>query len=429
MIHETLTAIGMAGRRALQSLGERVEVRTQISQVREWSFAMPSLARITVANSPIHQVYAGISQPLAQYLGDLSRQEVLYDRLKQALVERIPASRPIGALEILPPDGSARVLRGVRSFILRQQTAVGNLYLMAEVASRGEYESMRQAAWEEDLARQLLPRNLAKMDTIESQADITRLGSYLSRFEHDIEMLLPGADGLVHSGNGVLVNTSKGDGRTLLWLSVDFDKEQRTLLQPGRELEGSFGAAGRVFRFRAICAGSAALSLEGVADLSCTLIEMPQRFNLDQRRRYFRVTPGGYLSARMTVSSMPAGFDLLSSPPSASTRAPQELEARVVDLSFSGVGLVLMRERPTGLCDGCCVQLRLTGEGLSQNVELSGLVRRLHKKPCGRGRYEIQLGIEFIADRSEDRQGLQVVRQYVMAQQRELLASRTSDQQ
>ena len=426
MIRETLTAIGAAGRQALQGLGARIEVRTQISQVREWSFAMPHLGRVTVANSPVHQIYVGISQPLGQALGGTDRHEGLLEAFKQALVARIPAKRPIGTWELLEPDGATRVLRGVRSFILRQQTAAGNLYLMADVASRGEFEALRQNGWEEELASQLLPRNLGKLDSVEGPAAISRLGTYLSRFEHDIELLVPGAEGLLYTGNGVLLNQSKDGERTLLWLSLDFNKEQRLALQPGRELEGSFGAAGRVFRFRTFCAGSAALPLEGIAELPCALFEMPQRFHLDQRRRYFRVTPELPLSAQLMILPPPEG-DPLASPPRAPAAAAPGVAAQIVDLSFSGVGLRLTQEPPGDLGLGCGVRLSLVGEGMPAVVELSAVVRRLSRTPQGRGRYETQLGVEFVVQRPLDQQGIQMIRQYVMAQQRQLLARRSVD--
>lgn len=426
MIRETLTAIGQAGRQALQGLGSRVEVRTQVNQVREWSFAMPNLGRVIVANSPLHQVYVGISQPLAQALGDPARQEVLLEAFKQALVQRIPSKRPIGSWEMLPFDPQPRVLRGVRSFILRQQTAVGNLYLMADLASRGEYESLRQGAWEEELAAKLLPRDLARIETIDSPAAVNRVGTYLARFEHDIELHVPGDEGTVHSGNGVLLQLGKLDDRMLMRLSLDLDRELRASLTPGLELEGSFGAAGRVFRFQTLCVGHSLLPLEGVGELPCTLFEMPERFSLDQRRRYFRVEPELPLLAELKVLPAPVDDDhhLLTTAPVPAAESPA-FPARISDLSFSGIGLVLPGEPPAGLRRESRVHLLLSGDGLPQSLTLSGLVRRLDTRPSGRGRSETHLGVEFVIEQPSDQQGTHHLRQYVMAQQRHLLARRT----
>lgn len=432
MIRETLTAIGAAGRQALQCLGASVEVRTQISQVREWSFAMPHLVLVTVANSPIHQIYVGLSQPLAQALGDPSRQGVLLEEFKQALAARVPAKRPIVTWTVLPPDGRARVLRGVRSFILRQQTKAGNLYLMADVASRCEYESLRQLGWEDELAAQLLPGDLGKVESIDSQIGLARLASYLVRCEHDLELFVPGADDLVHSGRAVLINTSKDQDQTLLWLSLDFDKEQRHLLQPGLELEGSFGAAGRLFRFRTRCVGEAGLALDDVAALPCAILQMPSRVHLDQRRRYFRVKPESPLVALLTILPALPDHDLLTQPlpqgPAAATVKPVgRLTASIVDLSFSGLGLLLEGEPPPELGLGGRVRMALEGEGLPRSLELSGQVLRLNRIPRGRGRCETSLGVEFAVEGPADQQSAQLLRQYVMAQQRRLLARRSAD--
>lgn len=429
MIRETLTAIGQAGLQALQGLGSQVEVRTQVTQVRDWSFAMAHLGRVTVANSPIHQIYVGISQQLAEAIGDLSRHEVLLEGFKQALVTRVPAKRPIGAWEMLAHDGRARVLRGVRSFILRQQTGAGNFYLMADVSSRGEFESMRQTGWEEELAAQLLPRDLGKIAVVDRPAAVSRVGMYLARFEHDLELHVPADDGTLHSVNGVLLQLGKQGERTLMRLSLDADKELRQRLVSGLELEASFGAAGRVFRFGTVCAGPSALPLEGVADLPCLLFTMPERFELDQRRRYFRVEPERPLVAQLQVLPPPVedADEPVSLAPSIAPAPGRSLAVRISDLSFSGAGLVLEGESPDDLQPAGRVLLQLHGDGLPQSIALSGLVRRLNTVPCGRGRQETRLGIEFVIEEQSDRLGTHLLRQYVMAQQRQLLARRSSD--
>ncbi|MDY0109760.1 MAG: PilZ domain-containing protein [Candidatus Krumholzibacteria bacterium] len=429
MIRETLTAIGQAGRHALETFGSGLEVRTQVSQVREWSFAMPHLARVTVANSPIHQIYVGISQPLAKALRDPARHEVLLEEFKKSLVARVPAKRPIGAWEIVPPDGRPRALRGLRSFILRQQTRAGNLYLMADVASRGEYESQRQSGWEDDLAAQLLPRDLARLECVESPVALNRVGSYLTRFEHDVELLVPVGDDEVECGCGVVVQQVKQNDRLLLAISVDFAKETLSKLAGEIELEGSFGAAGRVFRFRTRCRGQVALPLEGVGDLPCVLCDLPDRFHLDQRRRYFRVQPEKPILARLAVlPPLASDEEQLRDPNCAIVTAPAHtFDAEVVDLSFSGLALTLTGEPPAELTQDSRVRMWLSGEELPQPVEVTGAVRRLLVTSRSRGRYQTDLGLEFLTEGPGDRHGTQVIRQYVMAQQRRLLVRRSAD--
>ncbi|HOX25004.1 MAG TPA: PilZ domain-containing protein [Candidatus Krumholzibacteria bacterium] len=439
MIRETLTAIALAGQQALQRLSPRLAVKTQVTQVREWSFAMPNLGRVTVANSPIHQVYVGLSQPLARQVGRIlgplpAGQEALLEEFKQALVARVPANRPIGAWDILPPEGDVRVLRGVRSFILRQQTAAGNLYLMADVASRGEFESLRRGAWEEELAAHLLPPDIGRIDCVDEPAALQRLASFLVRLEHDLELLIPGADGNVYSCNGVLLRLVKQDQRYRMVLSLDLDKDLRRALGAGQELEGSFGAAGRVFRFRTTCAGTEGLNLDAAGELPCHLFELPARFHLDQRRRYFRIRPQQPLSVRYLPLPAEAAGDPGAPPETPAVEIPAEppaeaLEATVEDLSFSGAGLVFAGEPPRELQRGGLVGLWLAGNDLSQPLQLTGIVRRLATSPRGRGRCVTNLGIEFLVRTLRDRQSTQGIRQYVMTQQRLLLSRRGSETQ
>jgi hypothetical protein len=56
-------------------------------------------------------------------------------------------------------------------------------------------------------------------------------------------------------------------------------------------------------------------------------------------------------------------------------------------------------------------------------------VRRLVTRPLGRGRSRTSLGVEFVVRGPGDRQNTQAIRQYVMAQQRRLLSSRSADAQ
>ena len=63
-----------------------------------------------------------------------------------------------------------------------------------------------------------------------------------------------------------------------------------------------------------------------------------------------------------------------------------------------------------------------------RDIDRNGL-RRLDIQPLGRGRSRTSLGVEFLVRGPADRQSTQVVRQYVMAQQRRLLSSRSADAQ
>jgi c-di-GMP-binding flagellar brake protein YcgR len=101
-----------------------------------------------------------------------------------------------------------------------------------------------------------------------------------------------------------------------------------------------------------------------------------------------------------------------------------EAPARVTDLSFSGAGLLVEASALAGLHVDQNVHVRLEGDDLGDGAELTGLIRRCAIRPAPRGRTETALGVEFLELGPRDRQGTQRIRQYVMAQQRRLLATR-----
>jgi hypothetical protein len=201
-------------------------------------------------------------------------------------------------------------------------------------------------------------------------------------------------------------------------------------LTAGTALDGSFGAAGRVFRFQAVCERPEPLVLKDVGALPCFLFEVPSRFELDQRRRYFRVRPGGPLTAKVSVlppeAAADGGEDPLAGPADRSGPPEHALAARVDDLSFSGAGLTIDVDTPGTLVRDSLVHLWIEGDELNRTVSLTGLVRRLQTAPRGRGRVRTSLGVEFVVRGPSDRMGTQALRQYVMSQQRLLLARRSA---
>lgn len=430
MIRETIAAIGLASRRAAASTLPRQDWRFQISHVREWSFVLPHLTRLTIANGPIHQAFVAPSRSLVQSLGpDEAARDQVVDRFlatfRDNLTAALPSRRPIINLERLAPSSEPQVLRGVRSFILRHGSAVGNVYLLVDVASRREYEARRDPSWANDLDEHLLPADIGRADRIESTATLDRVTTYLTRCEQDVELLIAGPDGQVQGASGVVLRRGKNDGRPCLQLSLDLDRGDRGILIPGTEVEGAFGAAGRVLRFRTTCLGAGELALGDLGNLATMDLLPPLCYHLDQRRRYYRVTPAELLAARLTVVA-PA-----EAVAGAGDGDAAACDAEVIDLSFSGAGLACAGPVPSQLAIGAAVIIELTGRELTPPVRVSGIVRGLRTRPCGRGRQEMVVGLEFTTADHDDRIATQQIRQYVMARQRHVLSKRsrrTADQ-
>lgn len=423
MIRETIAAIGLASRRAATSTMPHEDWRFQITHVREWSFVMPHLTRLTVSNGSIHQAFVAPSRRLFQSLGpDQAAREQVVDRFLTAfrdnLATSLPSRRPVINLERLAPSSEPQLLRGVRSFILRHTSATGNVYLLIDVASRREYETRRDPSWADGLDEHLLPADLGRCECVESAVALDRVATYLTRCEQDVELLIGGPDGSVCGASGVVLRRAKNDGRPCLQLSLDLDRDHRGILVPGAEVEGAFGAAGRVLRFRTTCLGPGELALDGLGSLATVDLLPPLRYHLDQRRRYYRVTPAESLSARLTVvASVPLAEG-------AGDGHSAACDAKVIDLSFSGAGLACSGRVPSGLAVGAAVSIELTGRELAPAVKVSGIVRGLRSRPCGRGRQETVVGLEFTTADHGDRIAAQQIRQYVMARQRHLLAQR-----
>lgn len=423
MIRETIAAIGLASRRAVTNTMPPQDWQFQVTQVREWSFVMPHLTRMTVADGSIHQAFLAPSRRLVKSLGpDESARDQVVDRFlaafRENLTATLPSRRPIINLERLAPSSEPQLLRGVRSFILRHASAAGNVYLLVDVASRREYETRRDPGWATELERHLLPADAGRCDCIESSVVLDRVATYLTRCEQDVELLVGGPDGNVHATSGVVLRRGKNDGRPCLQLSLDLDRDDDGILEPGAEVEGAFGAAGRVLRFRTTYLGAGQIALDGLGSLGTVDLLPPLRYHLDQRRRYYRVAPAESLSARLQVVVPAATAD------DTETVDAAVVDAAVIDLSFSGAGLVCPGRVPPELAVGATVSVELAGRELTPPIRVAGVVRGLRSRPCGRGRQETVVGLEFTTATHDDRVAAQRIRQFVMARQRHLLSLR-----
>lgn len=425
MITDTIAAIGQS---SLRAAAARTDPRSQIVHVREWSFAMPHLTRLTVANSPIHQLYVCPSRSWIESMGsnDEQRRRAMERYLEDFQIELLavlPAGRVSAKLEHFGPLPVLQALRGVRSFILRHRFESGNLYLLADLASRLEYETVLDSDWSRRSAAQFLPQDADRLDCIENRSMIDRICTYLARCEHDVELLLAGADGTIRSVNGVVLRR-KPDGEGFrLQLSLDLGRQSGVEIRPACEVEGSFAVRGCVYRFRTRCLGPGSVPLGRLGRLATVDLQPPRRFHTEQRRQSFRVVTRKQLSARLTVllPGSSAGTGHLAA------AEPRSCEAEVVDLGFSGAGLTCAGPVPGALRPGVKVRVALLGDEWSDPLSLTGSVRRVTERPSGSGRRVTSIGLEFLVERPADRAATQQIRQYVSEQQRHRLRQRSRE--
>ena len=103
------------------------------------------------------------------------------------------------------------------------------------------------------------------------------------------------------------------------------------------------------------------------------------------------------------------------------------LQDGVDHLAFNAGSVILDGDLPASLGPDARVKVQIKGDELERELSMTGVVRRFQTRPCGRGKEETLLGLEFVVADADDRQATQKIRQYVMARQRSLLTSRSSD--
>jgi c-di-GMP-binding flagellar brake protein YcgR len=421
MIKDTLIALVRAGDDALTAVqcGPPAKVRVMHAPgvVADWS---PGVV-VDVRNGSLDRVHVGIDPKLTATAGD--RFATLCEVFTRALASRSPTARTMAAWRYLPTDAPRSMFNGPRCYCLRFQDRRGELRVATEIFSRGIYEIVRASGYEEDVARRYLPLDLGSRETLDGELEVGSALTLAGRLELDlsIEAGGEGADRLVCRGV-LLAKHREQDGGGVV-LSLDADEDAWRRLSPGRLIEVSFGLRGRVFHWRSRVIRHGTVNLVRDVGLAALTLATPRAIEVRQRRREFRIALPFSIGCRVRTASSevpaeePLGFQILEMP-------ADGVEVEVLDLSFTGAGLLGGEDLPAAFPAGTSLDFWIALPGRSGPLRLRAVVRQASVFLTGRNRRQGRLGLEFQPGNEAERRAREAIEHHVMSAERQLAFQR-----
>ncbi len=421
MIKETLIALVRAGDDALAALhgGPPAEVCVMHapSIVADWPLGVV----VGVRNGSLDRVHVGIDPQLAAMDGD--RLANICEVFTRALASRSPTARTMTAWRFLPPDAAPPVLTGPRCFAIRFQDRRGALHVAAHVFSRGTYEAARASGYDEEVARSYLPHDFASRRTLAREVEVNSALALAGRLELDltVESGSDSEDRLACRGV-LLARHREQDGGGIV-LSLDADAPGWERLPPGRQVEVCFGLRGRVFRWQSRVVRHETVNLVRDATLAVAVLSAPPAIDVSQRRREFRIAPPAGLDCRVRPVSPGASceeaidFPVLPMP-------DDGIVVEVLDLSFSGAGLLGGEDLPAAFPTGSSLEFWVGLPGRDDPLRLRAVVRQASVVLTGRNRRQGRLGVEFQPCDEAERRARQAIERHIIAVERQLACQR-----
>lgn len=424
MLLETIKALINAGRDALQQACGMPVRSESVSLLACGSLTFPALADVAVSGGGLRRVHMGCDSLLCSRLGELdpsgdhdSGLATLTSGFVDRLVAELPGRYPRGEVDSLAVEPRTIRTRGVRTCGFRFETAAGQLFLLAEVPSRVEWERERGGEFLRVMTESYLPDGWANRDELTGQTTVESFLVFLRRTEVDVEVQLPGAgpDGGVCST--FLVEQCRFDDRRALKFALSGCDDVRTGLLPGADVAARVGLDERSLEFRLRYLGTSSHHVGGGVDLPCALFEVPEVVSVAQRRQSFRIP----LEKRIVADLVPPTRPRRGIAGDAQTT----VSGLVADLSFSGARITIDSAQPeTSFADGDPVRCRLHLPGRARPVEVVAAVRRTVVTLAESAWPREELGLEFTGASSGDADSLDIIRGFVLEEQRTWLARR-----
>ena len=426
MLRETLRVLVESGGAALRRAGcDPSEITVRPLRSRQLMF--PRLALLRVSDGTVGQVYVGADGDLAAgpSCADQPPEKtafgLLCEDLLAALLDGMPVQQPTGAVHLLGPQSNTVITRGVRTFVVRFASDVGSLYVVGELASRGEIEAAKKSDFESSLVNANLPHDFRKRDELTAADGVPGAMHCLSELETDIQLEVATDDAEIRVYNGLLWQQTSVEERQLLKIIMFPPRDPAPPLRPGDVITGHCTVGGSTFVFETSYAGPDQIDLLTGVALPCHLFTLPERLVADQRRRNYRIEPRSVVRAEL-IRQPQRDDDAPSSPV---TEREQVVHVDVADISFSGVRLVArLDELRSWLVPGDCVRCRFIFPEHAQGFEVSGEVRRMTTVMFEHDRWQDDVGLEFLILDDDDRCVMETIRDYVLAEQRVLLSRR-----
>lgn len=428
MLLETLKLLVHAGQDALMTACQLPVESISVSQLRQGQITFPALATLGFQGGTLKAVRLGGDSQLCRYLGELpptphsnSGIEFLASRfLTQALLE-MEGRHPRGQVEDLQVGPRTVYTRGTRSFGFKFITPGGQLFLLAEVPSRFELEQAKGSEFLAGMISTYLPNNWSGRQVLPSRGEVDSFLVFLRKIEGDVYVEIPMGQERCETRNGLLLEQCTFDGERAMRVNLNLEHGAGADLTPGQTVVAYVGVQDRSLEMDLIYRGAENFPLVGDASLPTGIFTIPETVRVVQRRRAFRID---------LISTVPVEMEAIDEDCATTMWFGDEemgrgTAGRLVDLSFSGTRVVgEAGQLSPAFPEGTRVRCRIFFPEESVPVQVLGLVRRSSSKLVDRDTYQDEIGVEFLVSPEVDRHSLDVIRQYVLKEQRMILARR-----
>ncbi len=425
----TLKTLILAGKETLQeTLGVPVS-GASVSQVHQGRLSFPAVGEIRVRSGTLQTVHLGCDQVLTDHLanndaGGKSRPgvEALTKVFLGHLLAEMEGRHPRGKVTSVRGGTTSITTRGIRSYGLRLSTARGQLFMLAEIPSKVELEQAKGSDFLAGMMATYLPRDWMQREALENHGLVQGLLKLLTKIEADYHLEIPLANGEAAVQTGITLEERVLDGRQVIKLATELTGLGEGL-QPGTMVHATAGLEDRSLECELEYLGPTTHPLAGGISLDSSLFAAPERFDLVQRRKAFRIPVPKGVRVEMLVldEDTPAYLAFQEAD------ADQVESFHLADLSFSGARLTRdSEEAPEVLAEGRRVICRMIFPDEFEPLDVLGLVRRCTKSLANRNEWQLEVGLEFLISPDLDRRALDFIRQYVLAEQRAKLANRVA---
>ncbi len=433
MLLESLNALITAGDDALLTTCGLPSIGHHISQVRQGSLTFPSLGELRIKGGALQTVHLGSDSLLCGQLAGLvdaendeTGIETLTKRFLQQLLGELDSRNPRGRVHSQDIGPVNLMSRGLRSFGIRLETGVGQLFIMAEVPSRVEMEAARGSDYLQTMESAYMPRDWGNRQAIDNPLGVENFLVFLRKVEGDVYFEIPGEEDANCLRSGILLDKGTFEGERGLKFCADLSETSVGALSRGDEVRASVGIDDRSLQFVMRYLGQGTHALANGAELPCAFFEPPEKVTITQRRLAFRIP---------VISDIPVVLHCGDGSSSTSPWGDQEAAAEplfhgtLADLSFSGAriiadGLTEESAEASGLELHRRVVCDINFPDRDLPLSLLGIVRRSTSRLVDRNQRQHELGLEFLIVGDSDRVALEHVRQFVLAEQRARLSQR-----
>jgi hypothetical protein len=428
MLLESLKLLVHAGEDALMTTCRLPVEEVTIAQIRQGQITFPAMGKIVFQGGTLQNVRLGADSILCGHLSELvddsqhtSGIEQLTKRFMSQALEEMEGRYPRGQIENLDVGPQTVFTRGVRSFGLKFLTSMGQLFLMAELPSRYEFEQAKGSEYLSGMISTYLPGNWAGRDFLSSRSELDSLLVFLRKVEGDVHVTIPVGDDRFESRTGLLLEQCTYADQRALRVNLNLEHGPARLLKVGDTVASFVGVQDRSLEMDLKFLGAEDYTVVGGAVLQTALFALPEKVFVSQRRRAFRID----LFSTVPVELEPIDEDCTSTLWFGDEELFTGVTGNLVDLSFSGARIVGdANELCPNFPEGSRVKCRIFFPDESRPLQVLGLVRRSGSKMVARDTYQDELGIEFLVAPDIDRHSLDIIRQYVLKEQRSLLARR-----